>query len=39
MEKQEYDDTRIIARMKQLAFLNKGIKLIYNNEKTNEKHE
>ena len=39
MEKQEYDDTRIIARMKQLAFLNKGIKLIYSNEKTNQKHE
>ena len=39
MEKLDYDDARIITRMKQLAFLNKGIKLIYINEKNNEKHE
>ena len=39
MEKTDYDESRIINRMKQLAFLNKGIKLIYKNEKTNEVHE
>lgn len=39
MEKTEYDDSRIINRMKQLAFLNKGVKLIYHNEKIDKKYE
>lgn len=39
MEKAEYDDSRIINRMKQLAFLNKGVKLIYHNEKIDKKYE
>ena len=39
MEKLPYEDERIISRMKQLAFLNKGIKLIYINQKTDQKYE
>ena len=39
MEKCNYDENKIINRIKQLAFLNKGIKLIYINEKLNQKSE
>lgn len=39
MEKCDYDENKIINRIKQLAFLNKGIKLIYINEKLNQKSE
>ena len=39
MEKIEYDDARIINRMKQLTFLNKGVELDYQNEKTDQKQE
>ena len=38
MEKCDYDENKIINRIKQLAFLNKGIKLIYINEKLNQKN-
>lgn len=39
MENLPYEDDRIISRMKQLAFLNKGVKLVYINEKTEQKYE
>ncbi len=39
MENLPYEDERIIARMKQLAFLNKGIRLIYKNEKTGQEYK
>ena len=38
MEKCDYDENKIVNRIKQLAFLNKGIKLIYINEKLNQKN-
>ncbi len=38
MEKCDYDENKIINRIKQLAFLNKGIRLIYINEKLNQKN-
>jgi len=38
MENVPYEDERIISRMKQLAFLNKGVKLIYKNEKTQQSY-
>jgi len=38
MENIPYEDERIISRMKQLAFLNKGVKLIYKNEKTEQEY-
>ncbi|MGL4950399.1 MAG: DNA topoisomerase (ATP-hydrolyzing) subunit B [Mycoplasma sp.] len=39
MEKAEWDENKILVRLKELAYLNKGIKIIFSSEQTNVKEE
>ncbi|MGL4951721.1 MAG: DNA topoisomerase (ATP-hydrolyzing) subunit B [Mycoplasma sp.] len=39
MEKADWDENKILLRLKELAYLNKGIKISFNSEQTNIKEE
>ncbi|KEZ22278.1 DNA topoisomerase (ATP-hydrolyzing) subunit B [Ureaplasma diversum] len=39
MEKADWDELKIMARLKQLAYLNKGVNIVFESEQTNRKEQ